>query len=44
VSAHEPAAYLAAAGVLLATGAAAAVLPARRAWRVDPLSVLKDER
>ena len=41
VDAHDPAVYAGAAGVLILAGLIAAFIPARRAARVDPVSVLK---
>jgi ABC-type antimicrobial peptide transport system permease subunit len=43
VSAHDPIAFAAAAGVLLIAALAAASLPAARAARVDPLVALRSE-
>lgn len=43
VSPRDPAVFLAVAGVLLAAGAAAALVPARRASRVEPASALRAE-
>ena len=43
ITAADPVALAAAAGILAAAGAAAALLPASRAARVSPASILKDE-
>ena len=43
VDARDPASFWSAAGVLIATGIVAAWLPARRAARLDPATVLRDE-
>jgi len=43
VSAHDPGAYAAAAGALLTAAVVAAWLPARRAARVDPMTVLRSD-
>ena len=43
VSTHDPLTLSAIAVVLATAGFAACVLPARRAWRVDPLVALRDE-
>ena len=43
VDARDPASFWAAAGVLVATGVLAAWLPARRAARLDPTTLLRDE-
>ena len=40
-SAHDPTAFLTAAGVLFAIALLAAVVPTRRASRVDPIVALK---
>jgi len=41
VDAHDPAVYAVAVGVLVLAGLGAALIPARRAARVDPVTVLK---
>jgi predicted permease len=43
VSAHDPAPYAAAAIVLLAASAAACLVPARRATRINPVDALRSE-
>ena len=43
VEARGPATFAGAAGVLAAVGVLAAWLPARRAARLDPATVLRDE-
>jgi ABC-type antimicrobial peptide transport system permease subunit len=43
VGPRDPASYLAAAGVLLATAVAASLVPARRAVRIDPAAALRAE-
>jgi putative ABC transport system permease protein len=40
---HDPATFASAIGVLIAAGLAAALIPARRAMRVDPINVLRSE-
>jgi putative ABC transport system permease protein len=42
VEARDPATFAAAAGVLVVAGALAAWLPARRAARLDPATVLRE--
>ena len=42
LSPYDPLSLLAAVSVLLAAGAAAILIPARRAARVDPASVLRE--
>ena len=42
VEARDPATFAAAAGVLVAAGLLAAWMPARRAARVDPATVLRE--
>ena len=41
VSSLDPAAYLAATGIFVVTVALAALLPARRALRIDPVKALR---
>jgi len=43
ISNFDPATYLAATAVFLVTVTIAAILPARRALRIDPLSTLRHE-
>ncbi len=43
VAASDPATYAAVAGLLCAIAAAACWIPARRAVRIDPISVLREE-
>jgi ABC-type antimicrobial peptide transport system permease subunit len=43
VSASDPLSYVVAAAILLAAACAAAVIPARRAVRVDPMAALTAE-
>jgi len=42
VEPHDPATFASAAGVLVAAGVLAAWLPARRAARLDPATVLRE--
>jgi putative ABC transport system permease protein len=43
VSAHDPTTYAAAAAVLLGASAGAALIPANRATRIDPVDALRSE-
>jgi ABC-type antimicrobial peptide transport system permease subunit len=43
VSPYDPAAFVGAPVLMLAIASAAALMPARRAARVDPMSVLRSE-
>jgi ABC-type antimicrobial peptide transport system permease subunit len=43
VSPHDPTTYAAAAAVLLSASAGAALIPANRATRIDPVDALRSE-
>lgn len=43
VSAHDPATYAAAAGILIGASAVSALIPAKRATRIDPIDALRSE-